>query len=371
MLWFVTVTQDCNFACKYCGSSENYDIEDLSPFPTDITYDIAALAKLATERDLVLCFYGGEPLLRIDPIVKIMALLPTARFVLQTNASRLNDLPTPQLQQFSTILVSIDGEASVTDFNRGDGAYELAVENSKDARDRGFTGDLVARMTVGDDSDIYRDVMHLLSIEHSGRKLFDHVHWQLNVQWDTPAYSAYKDFFRWRDECYNPGISRLAADFMSNLRDGVILGITPFLGVVWTTLTGERFQTVRCSSGWESFNIATNGDITACPIAPELKALGHIATIRSPAAVHHKVTVEEPCDTCDVLAECGGRCLYCNQTKWWDDEGFAAVCATVRHFLAQVRDVIMPVVNELIAAEAFRREDFHYPPFNNTTEIIP
>jgi putative peptide-modifying radical SAM enzyme len=300
-----------------------------------------------------------------------MDLLPHAKFVLQTNASLLNELPTADLLRFATILVSIDGDAAITDVNRGDGAYAVAVANSHDARDRGFSGDLIARMTVGESSDIYRDVMHLVSLEHEGRRLFDHVHWQLNVQWDTPAYSSYRDFFKWRDTVYNPGITRLAEEFVASLRAGIILGIVPFLGVVWTTLTGQKFETVRCSSGWEAFNVATNGDITACPIAPEFKALGNIAKLRSPFDVKHKVKVGEPCDTCDVLEECGGRCLYCNETQWWMDDGFQEVCVTVKHFLKVVREAIIPVVKEVIGSGQFVTENFHYPPFNNSTEIIP
>lgn len=371
MLWFVTLTQECNFKCRYCGSDENFDIEDLSPFPENITYDIKKLEKLRNEKDLIICFYGGEPLLRIDLVQEIMALLPDARFVLQTNASLLNKLPTENLRRMDTILVSVDGDADVTNLNRGKKAYERAVANAKDARDRGFAGDMIARMTVGDHSDIYRDVNHLLKVEHNGKRLFDHVHWQLDVQWDTPAYSSYKDFFGWRDKSYNPGITRLADEFIAALRSGTVLGVTPFLGLIWSYLTGERYETVRCSSGWESFNIETNGEITACPIAPEFRSLGNIATIQNVEKVHHSEKVEEPCDTCEVLGECGGRCLYCNKTQWWDIEGFQEVCVTVKHLLAEVRERIMPVVREEIEAGNMRKEDFHYPPFNNTTEIIP
>lgn len=372
MLWFITLTQDCNFKCKYCGSDENFDIEDLSPFPENVTYDIKKLETLKQEEDLAICFYGGEPLLRIDLIEQIMDILPNAKFVLQTNASLLHKLKTPHLLKMDTILVSVDGGPTVTNVNRGKNAYERAVKNAQDARNRGFTGDIIARMTVGEDSDIYRDVNHLLNVEHNGQKLFDHVHWQLNVQWDTPAYSAYKDFFGWRDNSYNPGITKLADEFISSLKqDGTILGITPFLGVIWSHLTGEKFETVRCSSGWESFNVATNGDITACPIAPEFASLGNINTIKSPKVVHHKEKVDEPCTSCEVLHECGGRCLYCNHTQWWEEEGFKEVCVTVKHFLNEIREKIMPAVRAEIEAGRKTIEDFHYPKYNNSTEIIP
>lgn len=371
MLWFVTLTQECNFTCKYCGSDENFDIEDLSPFPQNITYDINHLKKLNEEKELALCFYGGEPLLRIDLIQQIMEMLPKAKFVLQTNASLLNKLPTENLLKMDTILVSIDGDSETTNKNRGKNAYERAISNARDARDRGYAGDMIARMTVGDHSDIYRDVNHLLGIQHEGKQLFDHVHWQLDVQWDTPAYKSYKDFFAWRDQNYNPGISKLIDEFIEGVKNGKVLGITPFTGLIWSYLSGEKYETVRCSSGWESFNIATNGDITACPIAPEFASLGKIGEINHPCAVHHKEKVTEPCDTCDVLSECGGRCLYCNQTQWWNEEGFLEVCNTVRHLLSEIKGRVLPVIQEEISAGKMTNEDFHYPKYNNSTEIIP
>lgn len=371
MLWFVTLTQDCNLSCSYCGSDENFDIEDLSPFPQQLSYDINHLQILKQEKDLALCFYGGEPLLRIDLIGKIMDMLPHAKFILQTNGQLLHKLPTDLLLNLDTILVSIDGSSEQTNKNRGKNTYERAISNARDARDRGYENDIIARMTVGDGSDIYKDVMHLLNIDHEGKKLFNHVHWQLNVEWDTPAYKMYKDFFRWRDENYDPGITKLIDLFIEEAKKGTILGITPFLGILWSYLSGEKFETVRCSSGWESFNIATNGEITACPIAPEFASLGHIGKILNPTVVHHKEKVGPPCDTCEVLSECGGRCLYCNKSQWWEEDGLFEVCVTIKHLLNQLRTKVLPVVNELIETGKFTQEDFHYPKYNNSTEIIP
>mgnify|MGYP001137054124 CR=1 FL=1 len=371
MLWFVTLTQDCNLACKYCGSDENVDIEDMLPIPRQITYDLEKLAKLRDVEDLVLCFYGGEPLLKIDLILRIIEMLPHAKFVLQTNALNLNKLPTDALLRMDTILVSVDGDSATTNKNRGKNTYEKAIANAREARDRGYRNDMIARMTVGEDSHIYEDVMHLIRLEHQGKALFDHVHWQLNVEFDTPAYHCYDDFFGWRDNEYNPGISRLVDEFIRGLEEGRILGIVPFEGILWSYLSGEKFETVRCGSGWNSFNVATNGDITACPIAPEFTPLENIETIKDAHSLMHHEKVEEPCSECDVLSECGGRCLYCNQTQWWNEEGLLEVCVTIRHLLNEIRERVQPVARRLIEEGKFSQEDFHYPAYNNTTEIIP
>ena len=377
MLWFVTLTQECNLACKYCGSDENEDIEDMMPIPKDIIYDIKNLEKLKDDKDLVLCFYGGEPLLRIDRIIEIQKMLPHAKFVLQTNATLLNKLPTENLLKMDTILVSIDGDSNRTNANRGKRTWERAVQNARDARDRGFTGDMIARMTVGPHSTIYEDVTFLLNIEHAGKPLFDHVHWQLNVEWDTPKYHEYEyepgmTFFKWRDELYNPGITKLVDLYIDALqKDGKQLGIVPIQGILYSYLSGEKYETVRCSSGWDSFNVTTSGDITACPIATEYTSLGDISKIKSPFELKHKVKVGAPCDTCEVLSECGGRCLYCNETQWWDEDGLLEVCVTIKHLLNQIKTRIVPIAQQLIDSGKMTVEDFHYPPYNNSTEIIP
>ena len=376
MLWFVTLTQECNLGCKYCGSNENEDIEDIIAIPKDIIYDIKALEKLKDVEDLALCFYGGEPLLRIDKIIEIMKMLPHAKFVLQTNATKLDKLPTENLLKMDTILVSVDGDAARTNPNRGKNTWEKAIGNARNARDRGFNGDLIARMTVGPRSTIYEDVTYLLKLEHGDKPLFDHVHWQLDVEWDTPPFHEFEwekdmNFFKWRDEWYNPGITKLVDDYIKALENGKQLGIVPIQGILYSYLSGERFETTRCSSGWESFNITTSGDITACPIATEYTSLGKIDKISSPYNVIHKEKVGEPCSSCDVLSECGGRCLYCNQTQWWGEEGLLEVCVTVRHLLKQIKERILPIAKKMIEDGKMSVEDFHYPKYNNSTEIIP
>ena len=41
-------------------------------------------------------------------------------------------------------------------------------------------------------------------------------------------------------------------------------------------VVSEKLSRVRCGSGFTSFNVATNGEITACPIAPDMDVYGKI-----------------------------------------------------------------------------------------------
>ncbi|KAI9736321.1 MAG: hypothetical protein M1834_001207 [Cirrosporium novae-zelandiae] len=386
MLFFLTLTQQCNLACTYCGSIENVDIEDLSLLalhPKTLKYsvqDLRKLEKLAAlpmpgtrkpdPEGLVICFYGGEPLLKPRVIVKTMNLLSKATFCLQTNGTLLNQRILTRdnyevLNRMDSILISIDGDEAITDRSRGIGTFDKAITNVRMLREEaGYKGDLIARMTCHSMSDIYRDVRDLIEMD-----LFDHVHWQLDVQWTTPAYSGYDDFFRWRDEVYNPGIHRLAEWFRTELARGRVLGIVPFLGIL-DTMLDKRPSRLRCSSGLNSFTVSEGGDITVCPIAPEYRSVANLNNLDVSKNIRDAVHIGGLCKGCDVLDTCGGRCLYANETLWWGEEGFKAVCVTVR-FLIDEMKALLPDVKRALKAGLVDRKQLKYPKYNNSVEVIP
>jgi len=131
MLFFLTLTQQCNLRCLYCGSSEDTDIEDLLPHPRNITFDfesIKKLAKIDTSKDpegLIICFYGGEPLLKKNLIEKTFQLLPKeTKYCLQTNGTLMKFIKPELINRMDTILISVDGDEKVTDANRGKGTWK-------------------------------------------------------------------------------------------------------------------------------------------------------------------------------------------------------------------------------------------------------
>jgi uncharacterized protein len=379
MLYFLTLTQRCNLACTYCGSSEELDIEDLVD-PLDCKYQVDALDKLTTplkdeQEPMAICFYGGEPLLQLRQIKKVLAQHEgkATKFVLQTNGTKLNRTPTKVVNRMDCILISVDGGEKVTDTNRGAGTWRQAIDNGFLIRKNGFTGDLIARMTVSHVSgDIYQDVKDLFDLG-----IFDHVHWQLDAQWSTPMYAGYEDrggFLKWRDEVYNPSITKLATYFRDTLlNDKRLLGVAPFLPLLHTLITGDK-ATLRCGSGRDAFNVRTGGGISACPIAPDSDLRYDLAHINdadfTPETVRDSIKIGGPCLTCEVKDVCGGRCLYANKTMWWGEEGFLSVCQTVKHLIQCMR-VIQPDVESAIAQGIIELEDLNYPKYNNSVEVIP
>ncbi|RLF63530.1 MAG: putative peptide-modifying radical SAM/SPASM domain-containing protein, partial [Thermoplasmata archaeon] len=112
--------------------------------------------------------------------------------------------------------------------------------------------------------------------------------------------------------------------------------------------------------------ITTDGRVLACPIAGEFlwNEMGNkIDALHS----FKKVEIGEPCTSCDVYDICGGRCLFAYKERLWGDEGFRAVCRVTKHLIHQLEGVKGVVMEKLPQIEG----EIDYPPFNNTTEIIP
>ncbi|MGV9103780.1 MAG: TIGR04084 family radical SAM/SPASM domain-containing protein, partial [Candidatus Thorarchaeota archaeon] len=218
MNYHIVLTRRCNLNCVYCHGGEQ--TED-----TEIQYSLDDLADfLEKERThTTLMFYGGEPTLRIDIMTDMMDKFPSTRFMLQTNALLLDKIPAEYVKKIHSILVSIDGRKHITDGYRSKGVYDKVLENTRWLRDVDYSGEVVARMTISQQSDIYRDVNHLLELENPS---FSHVHWQLNVIWD--AEGNWQDFDKWVVESYNPGITQLVEEWIEAMESGRVKGIVPF-----------------------------------------------------------------------------------------------------------------------------------------------
>lgn len=360
MNYHLVLTRKCNLNCGYCHGGEESGPE------TEIQYSLDELdVFLKKDDDLQLMLYGGEPTLRIPLITQLMDKYPQARFMLQTNAVLLNQIPEDYAKRFHSILISIDGPEKVTDTYRSKGVYKKVIENTCWLEQIGYEGDIVARMAVSQESDIYRDVNHLLDLRNPR---FKHVHWQLNVIWD--AEGNWQDFDNWVEESYNPGITLLVEKWVDGMKHGHVDGIVPFIPLTYSLLTGES-SNLRCGSGIDTFAIHVNGTIGVCPISPdwEFSIIGDIWNT-NPNDLRNIMKVDEPCPSCKEYSTCGGRCLFTNKQRLWGEEGYKKVCNTVTHLTDMLRQQI-PRIEGFIAEGLVSIDDFKYPEFNNGCEIIP
>ncbi|UCB60662.1 MAG: TIGR04084 family radical SAM/SPASM domain-containing protein [Candidatus Bathyarchaeota archaeon] len=371
MFFHVLLTTECDLQCKYCYGKSCDDIDSDFQFdidyslPQTLNYDIAELAAFCEkDPDCVLSFYGGEPTLCLGKMKQILDNVEAKHFLLQTNGLHLDKLEPEYVDRLHTILVSIDGNQKLTDYYRGAGVYQRIIHNLKIVRRNGFVGEIVARMTVMERTDIVKAVMWLLRNQDFS---FSSIHWQLDAGfWETDYVD--RNFGEWATKSYDPGIRRLVKFWVNEMEKGNLVRLYPFLGLMRSMLHNEE-SLLRCGSGWINYSILTNGTIVPCPIMSGMKdfSLGHVST-SNPLKLH-KFVVSEPCSRCEILGLCGGRCLYANITKRWSDEAYSRVCATVKNLVSTLSKA-KPTVDQLITSKKIQLAKFDYMKYSGC-EIIP
>jgi putative peptide-modifying radical SAM enzyme len=374
MFFHVILTTECNSQCRYCFGEALEDVdEDFEKFEVDyslpkkISYDVGSLNRFCSlDPDCVVTFYGGEPLLCAEEIRLIRDSVKAKHFMIQTNGLLLDRLEPEYVNRFHTILVSIDGDEALTDFHRGNGTFAKLVGNLRLIMRNGFQGELIARMTVMEQTDIFKQVTWLFSNDDFS---FSSVHWQLNAGFWKSDFMR-RDFKEWSEANYNPGIQRLVKFWVNCMEDsGTVLKLYPILGVAHSLLHGEKASFLRCGGGWTNYAIQTDGYIVPCPTMWGIKDyyLGHV-TKADPLGLR-KVFVGEPCTSCQVLGICGGRCLYANVTRRWSPQAYDLVCNTVKNLISAVKEEL-PKIRGLLERGKISLNDFEFMKYNGC-EIIP
>jgi len=376
MFFHVILTSNCNLQCKYCfGESlddfdEDFgdDLEVDYNLPRNLNYNVELLEGFCRkDPDCVLTFYGGEPLMQMDTMRRIMDNVSPNHYMIQTNGVLLDQLEPRYVNRLHTILVSLDGEEALTDYYRGQSTYRKVMQNIKLIKQNGYSGELIARMTIMEQTDIEKQVRYLLSNPDFA---FSSVHWQLNAGFWGNDYQR-RNFEDWTKISYIPGVDRLVKFWVDHIeQNGIVLKLYPILGIAYSLLNVEKDVLMRCGSGWINYSIQTDGYILPCPTMWGMKAyyLGHIKD-GDPLKLKKMFVDQKPCTECDVLGMCGGRCLYTNIAKRWTDGAYSKVCFTVRMLIASVERE-MPRLQRLISEGKVKLSDFHYLKYNGA-EIIP
>jgi len=364
MYYHIILTEKCNSRCKYCYEKSLGEFEnglekkwDFERTPVDSEVKISELKKLLKPSD-TLIFYGGEPLLMIDKIKEIIGNL-NCRFCMQTNGKLLDKLSSEYLNKISKILVSIDGSKKITNHNRGEGTYEKVLKNVKSILEKGFKGELIARMTISQEfPNLYPEVKHLFELN-----LFNSVHWQIDAGFYKNDFNFDK-FSKFVEE-YNSSLTNLVNYWMKEMGKGHLLKIYPFLGL-FESLYYDKPSLLRCGSGYANYTITTSGKLSACPIMNNIKNF-YCGDLES--GINRTLDITSPCKNCEDLQICGGRCLYRNYAKLWSSKGQDLICKTIRHLIKEMKRVL-PKIKTLIDGEVVKISDFSYEKYFGP-EIIP
>jgi len=368
MHYHLILTELCNSKCRYCyGKSLREFKNKLSKkfkfdfsAPPVLSISVTKLRNfLKKDKNPVLIFYGGEPLLEIDKIKEIIDNI-NIPFRMQTNGKLLHKLPIRYLKKIEKILVSIDGSREITDFNRGLGTYDTVIHNISLIKSKGYSGEIIARMTVSSCfPHIYEQVISLANLG------FTSIHWQLDAgfyQFDFNK-SEFQKFVR----TYNPSISKLVNFWISKIKKGYVLRLYPFIAIVDSLLKNEKVK-LRCGAGHSGYAITTDGKIVACPIMNHMEEFVAGNIEMNPNELK-KFEIGGGCLKCSIKDLCGGRCLYWNKTKLWPREGNILICATIHHLITELKKKL-GIIKSLIRKGTIPLETFSYEKYFGP-EIIP
>lgn len=339
------------------GLEEKFEFDFSDPCISQVKVDELKLF-IEKDKEAVIIFYGGEPLLQIDKIKEIMDNIDIP-FRMQTNGILLHLLEPKYLNRIDKILVSLDGNEEVTDKYRGKGTYQKVMSNIDTMKQNGYDGELIARMTVAQDNpDVYTNVLSLIEAG------FTSVHWQLDVGFYKEDYDKAKieNFFK----DYNKSVSKLIEYWVVEIQKGNVLKLYPFIGIVDSILKEEPTK-IRCGAGHSGYAISTSGKVVACPIMNNIESFkaGNLKT--NPCDLK-KFEMNE-CENCDTLDLCGGRCMYWRKAGLWPEEGSKMVCDSIKHYIKDIQ-LLMPKITDAIIAEKIKQSDFNYEKYFGP-EIIP
>jgi len=284
--------------------------------------------------------------------------------MIQTNGVLLDRLATEVTNRISTILVSIDGHEALTDENRGTGVFKQVMKNVKKIRSNGYRGELIARMTVNERTDIFDEVWYLAE---NPEFPFSSIHWQMDANFSRDL--SRRQFAEWVDQTYNPGIRALVKSWVDDMEQyGRVRCWYPFIDPMEDLLYGKE-SLLRCGAGHANYTIMADGNIAPCPIMIGMRTyyVGHIENA-DPNNLP-QIPIEGECTTCGIHTFCGGRCLYSTITHPWNKEGRQLVCSTVDN-LCQALTEEFPRVQSLIESGRIKISDFAHEKFNGC-EIIP
>jgi len=323
LLIHLTVTGRCYARCVGCVNASvtlGLDVDRnrlLTAAETVPERDAQAVINLASQspqKDVILCFYGGEPLLAADKIARVVDLIDHStirrrvRYMLITNGELLIKTTAQHPRLIDRLWltgVSIDGRADQHNrVRRGTDLHTIHanLEALKSVR----RGDVLLWSTLREDQSLLDCFLEFQDARTRG--WVDHFFWH----WaeghtpiaDLPAYL----------KTYAAELGQIMNAYLDYLARGEILSVIHVNELILYLITGKSRGASACGVERAANYDICGGRIHACADLPPELALGDIAPDGSfdldRPDLSHLVAYKGPlgCYSCGIHSYCGGRC---------------------------------------------------------------
>lgn len=251
------LTENCNLKCKYCYEANKTTKEiDFANIKDIIDYEIKQKNK-----NSLINFYGGEPLLRKDLIYKTIDYIKSKKtktkfnYGLATNGVLLDDefLKYVKKNNFTHIAYSFDGNKEIQNRNRimtdGEGSFDIVEKNAKKALKN--LKNVVAMVTVTKNTlqNLSDSVDYLIGL---GFKI-------INLQFDYTANWNDKDLEKIENE-----YRKVAEIYYKNIAKKKQINILIFDKKIRTYIDDNCECNEECKFGMRNLYVATDGNLYPC-----------------------------------------------------------------------------------------------------------
>ncbi len=356
----LTVTGRCYARCAGCVNAAvtlgvEGDRSQMVTFPEAVPERDAGavlrLADLTPDREVVLCFYGGEPLLAPDKISRVMdfldssTLAPRLKYMLITNGELF--IPTMSrypglLESLWLVAVSLDGRR--VQHNRVRRGTDLdKIHENLAALKEVRQGEVLMWSTLREDQSLLDCFREFQVLRRQGWAEHFFWHWAEAPQpyLNLPGYL----------EAYEGDLRQVLSEYCFSLAQGDLLSIVHLNELILYLVTGKSRGSSACGVELATNYDLVGGKVFPCADLPPELALGDIAPDGSLSLnerdLHHLVDYKERlgCHDCGVHPYCGGRCPVQAATAGFETLG--QYCALMRLHVAVVQDYLPDITNSL------------------------
>jgi uncharacterized protein len=351
------VTDACNLMCQYCyhNPEESRNILQLSMGLTVAEQAVDFLFEHSGNlENLVLVFFGGEPLLNLKLISQTITYAnekagkesKTIEYAMTTNGTLLTDKTIRFLNENKIgITLSLDGDEAEHDrfrrFPDGSPSYGVILPKVKKFLNSDRPKPVVARVTLAKEvNNISKTLYHLLNLGFSEVGFAPVTTLDSHFQLDSSQMMQLLDQFQ-----------ELTEMFIRQALENRFLGFTNIVDLLVTLHEGEVKQH-PCGAGIGMFSVNSKGRLFLCQrlTNDESAMMGNIfagfdsenlGKFRQASALSHK----KSCKGCWAASICAGGCYheakiregdllrpnlhYCRWIKAWIEIGLDAYARLV------------------------------------------
>jgi uncharacterized protein len=311
------LTEACNLRCTYCYLEKNPKRSNLTVGKAVVDFLLDASAD---KRNLSIRFFGGEPIIELDLISKVVAYAKhkteaspkKISFDMVSNGTLLNKGVVKKLESLGVrVIISTDGTRTTMEQNRPFFNSNQTFEHFERGIKNAISTQVAkkARMTLSpSQADVIADIKYLIKLGYKVIQITtaNNVEWQ--EQYLEQIYQQIADFYIESARAGNVPPLQVTNKLLLN-KHQIMHGkyLTPSRGF--------------CSAGKEMLGVSVDGSLYLCHRFVQLgeqfcmgsvfsgvdkDKLAYFSTVDT-AKLHH-----EKCNSCHALKYCPGSCMAAN-----------------------------------------------------------